>query len=171
VPPTKKTGMPGMPVKCKLQIKKTALPGATDTIHLYHCACLVPHVATRLSAAGSRVFLNPVAPGACFGREKGACDQAPEASADRSDFLPGPAGISAPLAGRNLHLVILPLWQDSVANSPLFCLNYLRFYPHDGPESRNIHQVRPGRKPSHLLSQYPDSSPSASTGSNLYLPG
>jgi hypothetical protein len=45
----------------------------------------------RVVFGGSnRVFLNSVAPCACFGREKGACDLAPEASADLSDFRTSP---------------------------------------------------------------------------------
>ena len=69
----------------------------------------------RVVFGGSnRVFLNSVAPCACFGREKGACDLAPEASADLSDFRtspdpsPGRIGevLSAPFARGNLHLVI-----------------------------------------------------------------
>jgi hypothetical protein len=40
-----------------------------------------------------------------FGREKGACDLAPEASADRSIFL-WITRVSALFAERNLHLVI-----------------------------------------------------------------
>lgn len=47
-----------------------------------------------------------------FGREKEACDQASEASADLSIFdsasagLPAGGYLSTPFAGRNLHLVI-----------------------------------------------------------------
>ena len=73
------------------------------TYRLYHCTNLVLLVTGQFSV------------GACFGREKGAYDRAPKASADLSDFLasfPRPLGegrlraISAPFARGNLHLVI-----------------------------------------------------------------
>jgi hypothetical protein len=96
-----------------------------------------------------RVFLNSAAPYACSGREKGACDLAPEASADQFDFpspRPSPgldtpfdkhsglldhrrergSKVSASLAGRNLHLVIsgaqLAL-RDPAAGSPYSIIN------------------------------------------------
>ncbi len=48
-----------------------------------HCVGLVPPVTSRFSARASCP-----GPDACFGRERGACDRAPKASADRSDFFP-----------------------------------------------------------------------------------
>ena len=48
------------------------------TCHLYHCADLVLSVTGQISVS------------ACFGREKGAYDRAPEASADLSDFRTSP---------------------------------------------------------------------------------
>ena len=87
-------------------------------MHLFHCVFLVTHVTTRFSK------------NACFGREKGACDQTLKASADLFDFLIpcahrprfawappefwgrlGGEIISTSLAGRNLHLVI-PWFSD-----------------------------------------------------------
>jgi hypothetical protein len=73
-----------MPVKCNLALKKAALPYANrhSLFHLYHCTNLVLLVTVQISV------------GACFGREKGACDLAPEASADLSDFQTSPLALS-----------------------------------------------------------------------------
>ena len=60
-------------------IKNAALPYANRHVyHLYHSADLVLLVTGQISV------------GAYFGREKGACDRAPEASADLSDFQTSP---------------------------------------------------------------------------------
>jgi len=61
----------------QFSIKKAALPYANRYgCYLYHCTDFVLLVTGQVSVS------------ACFGREKGACDRAPEASADLSDFLP-----------------------------------------------------------------------------------
>lgn len=75
---------------------------------IYHCTSFVPPVTGRISAL------------AYFGREKGACDRAPEASADQSDFSPVKTRVSAPLAGRNLHLVTPNLLGAQPLNLQLF---------------------------------------------------
>jgi hypothetical protein len=55
--------------------------------HLYHCTDPVLLVTGQFSV------------GACFGREKGACDRAPEASADLSDFPPQPYTVIVMMRG------------------------------------------------------------------------
>ena len=107
-----------MPVKYNPALKKQPFHTPTGvTYRLYHYFDLVLLVTGQVSV------------NACSGREKGACDRAPEASADLSDFQTSPAptvpcgtpppfsqkmgeagkGVvfSALLAQGNLHLVIL----------------------------------------------------------------
>jgi len=58
-------------------IKKQPFHMQTGKVYrLYHCADIGLLVTVQVSI------------GACFGREKGACDRAPEASADLSDVFP-----------------------------------------------------------------------------------
>ncbi len=64
-----------MPVKCGFAIKSSPSIKTGKFADLYHCTDLGLLVTVQFSV------------GACFGREKGACDLAPEASADLSDFL------------------------------------------------------------------------------------
>lgn len=91
-----------------------------------HRACLVSHVAVRLSAVCTRTRLRPRASSAFFGREKGACDGLRRHPLIDPIFGEGPAPIgacqllSASFAGRNLHLVISELPRDPAAISPLF---------------------------------------------------
>ena len=59
---------------------------------LYHCADLVLLVAGQVSVY------------AYFGREKGACDLAPEASADQSDFQTSPLAPLLEGEGKSLAL-------------------------------------------------------------------
>src|SRR5215207_9641462 len=90
---------------------------------LVHCARLVPVLPSGFRPQATE-FFSPacgalVAPYACFGREKGVCDKLqrhPLIDPIFSQQLS--AGISAPFARGNLHLVI-PFW-DPAATSPLF---------------------------------------------------
>jgi hypothetical protein len=81
------------------------LPGGRTADHLHHCAGFAPPV-TRWIWAGRGRHAH-----ALTGREKEVRDQTSEASADRSDFPPR-AGVSTPLAGKNLHLVFSPFGES-----------------------------------------------------------
>jgi len=52
------------------------------------------------------IGFEPIASCACFGREKGVCDELQRHPLIKSDFLPAIAGISVPFARENLHLVV-----------------------------------------------------------------
>jgi len=72
-----------------VRLKKAILPYKTGWLMPtpYHTANLVPPVTRWISVM------------AIFGREKEACDMAPEASADRSDFSLAIPGLALPSWG------------------------------------------------------------------------
>src|SRR5687768_4991640 len=92
-------------------LNKTALP-YTYTRHTnrlmpgsLHLPC--PERFRLVFGTSNRVFLNPVTPCACFGREKGVCDKLQRHPLIDPIFLTSfLRAISAPFARGNLHLVI-----------------------------------------------------------------
>jgi len=108
---------------CLIIKKRQPFQKDSDVFRLFHCACLVSRVTTWFSTASDKVFLNSFAPYACFGREKEVCDRLqrhplidpifehhpppPPLFSQKMGEVGGGKVLSASLAGRNLHLVIL----------------------------------------------------------------